>query len=118
MKNYKIFVDDEVIYTGVFTEVPENYRENLISCLDDWSAVLSKKSINELLYSLFYWYYQKKMYCSGCKNYFEADPKCEECDLELTSRFIHERNPDVDKILDCIGMITRVEVPNMRTSSD
>ncbi|NIU88887.1 MAG: hypothetical protein GWN56_16995 [Nitrosopumilaceae archaeon] len=110
MKKFQILVDDEIIYEGTFSEVPDHYRENLVSCLEEWSDVLGKKSINELIYSSFYWYKQQKMYCCNCCVFIEQGSECTDCGQQLENKFIHDRNTDVDRIFDCIGMITSIEV--------
>ena len=110
LKEFGIYVDNEIVYKGNFSEVPGLYRENLISSLDQWADTLSKKSLNELLYSSFYWYYKERLYCSSCKEFFDDGKKCEKCNFELVNKYFHDRNTSIDRIMDCIGMITRVAV--------
>jgi hypothetical protein len=110
LKEFEIYVDNEIVYKGNFSEVPSLYREQLISSIDQWADVLGKKSLNELLYSSFYWYYKKKLYCPDCKGFFDDETKCLDCNLELADRYFYDRNADIDRIMDCIGMITSVVV--------
>ena len=35
---------------------------------------------------------------------------CGDCDGEFSETFVHERNPGIDKIMMCIGLIDRVEM--------
>jgi hypothetical protein len=110
LKEFGIYVDSEIVYKGNFSEVPSLYRENLISSLEQWADILGNKSLNELLYSSFYWYYNKTLYCSSCKEFFDDEVKCLDCNLELANKYFYDRNANIDKIMDCIGMITRVTV--------
>jgi len=110
LKSFEIYVDNEIVYEGNFSEVPSLYRDNLISSLNEWANILGKSSLNEFLYSSFYWYYKKKGYCSNCKEFLDGEERCIKCNLGLVERYIYDRNANIDKILDCIGMITRVEV--------
>ncbi|NIP30732.1 MAG: hypothetical protein GTN59_09290 [Candidatus Dadabacteria bacterium] len=110
MKNFGIYVEDELIYKGDFSEVPAKYREGLISSLEEWADILGKKSINEFIYSSLYWYYEEKSYCNACEEFFDDEPNCANCDSGLIKKRIYDTNSKIDKILDCIGMITRVVV--------
>lgn len=110
LKQFGIYVDDVIIYKGNFSEVPEEHREKLINSLEEWADILGNKSINELIYSSLYWYYEEKFYCSQCKEFFDDESKCTDCSLDLIRKHHYDRNTNIDKILDCIGMITRVIV--------
>jgi len=110
LKKIEIYVDNEIIYQGTLAEIPSLYKESLISSLEQWADILGNKSLNELLYSSFYWYYKKTLYCSNCKEFFDDEVKCLDCDMELVNKYFYDRNANIDKIMDCIGMITRVAV--------
>ncbi len=107
---FTIYVENTVIYEGSFSEMPDEQREKLTSALLEWGDILGKKSINELLYSSFYWYLQKQYYCSGCDEFSESEDKCPCCDTDVEQKYVHNRNENIDKILDCIGMISRIEI--------
>jgi len=110
LKKIEIYVDNEIIYHGTLAEIPSLYKESLISSLEQWADTLGEKSLNELLYSSLYWYYKEKLYCSSCKEFFDDEVKCLDCNMELANKYFYDRNANIDKIMDCIGMITRVTV--------
>ncbi|GIW46481.1 MAG: hypothetical protein KatS3mg078_0358 [Deltaproteobacteria bacterium] len=107
----KIFVDDRVIYAGDLTEVPEEFREDIREAISEWAGSLDKRGLNELVYSLFAWYDKKGMYCESCNVWYEEDSTvCPVCRADLISRYIYERNRNLDLILTCVGMISKIEV--------
>ncbi len=109
---YKIYVDKDIIYDGDLSEVPEFYRENLESALKDWGDILSKRSLNELIYSSFYWYYQKEYSCRNCNIISDEKESCNTCGSEMHEKYLYGRNKNIDRIFDCVGMITSVEIIN------
>lgn len=109
---YKIYVDNDAIYTGNLSEVPVFYRGNLESALKDWGDILSKRSLNELIYSTFYWYFKKVKYCNNCETTAKESEICSKCGSDTFERYLHERNENIERIFDCIGMITSVDIMN------
>ena len=108
----KIYVDDDEIYSGDLSEIPEEFRDKVIGDIAEWADCLGKSGTNELLYSHLVWYNKKGSYCGKCDEMFEdsATEKCESCTSELEERFIYDRNDKIEQILRCIGMISRIEV--------
>ncbi|MGH7885304.1 MAG: hypothetical protein ACRENO_06375 [Thermodesulfobacteriota bacterium] len=112
-KQFTVFADNKIIYSGALNEVPVNLRSNLIEALSDWGDCLSKGGLNELIYSTLHWYKEKNFYCKECDLSFDDADCCENCGTSLKDQFIHKRNPEIDKILDCIGMINRVDIDEL-----
>ena len=110
INEYKIYVDKEIIYTGDLHELPELHRDSLVSAFTDWASVLSKGALNELIYSMLYWYHKTQMYCTSCNRFFDDGEKCSDCGSGLREKYLYDRNKEIDKILDCVGMITSVEI--------
>ena len=106
----RIYVEQEEIYAGDFAEVPERFRKGVIEAFSDWAGSLSKRGLNELVYSLFTWYEKKSNYCAVCRNWDEEKESCPVCGGELDELFVHERNKNLDMLLTCVGMISRIEV--------
>lgn len=108
----KIYVDEDEIYSGDLSEIPEQYRNRIISDISEWADSLGKRGVNELLYSHLSWYNKKELYCENCSAAVEDldEKKCGNCSEDARERYIYERNENIDKILTCIGMITRIEV--------
>lgn len=109
-KQFTVFADNKEIYKGSLTEVPEYLRNNLIEALTDWQDQLSKSGLNELVYSSLHWYTEKNFYCAKCDISSDINKTCEKCGSEMEEKFIHERDSEIDRLLDCIGMINRVEI--------
>jgi len=116
---FRVFVDDDVIYSGSFEEVPERYRRRLAEDLVTWADSLRVRSINELLYSHLAWYAKVLLRCAGCgwsdeswlnERQSREGVSCPSCGERLSVSRVHERREKLDRILSCIGMITRVEV--------
>ncbi len=107
----KLYVDDDEIYAGDFSEVPKDTRLKIIDDLSEWADCLSKGGLNELLYSHLSWYDDRSKYCESCAVYSdETEWECVVCGSLVVERFIHERNTKLDKILMCVGMISRIEI--------
>ncbi|MGE5446580.1 MAG: hypothetical protein ACM3SR_18600 [Ignavibacteriales bacterium] len=105
----KIYVDEEEIYSGDLTEVPEKFRERIKEGLANWADSLGRRGLNELVYSFFNWYNEKGMYCEMCDSWGDRE-KCSECGGKLKERFVYGRNKKLDLILTCVGIISRIEV--------
>lgn len=110
--NFKIFVNEDEIYSGDFSEVPERRRAALRQDLADWVDSLGRRGLNELIYSHLAWYEEKGLRCKGCGRAREsADAaRCASCGGELVEGYLHERNPKLDMIMTCAGMITEVRI--------
>ncbi|MEM7009002.1 MAG: hypothetical protein AAF462_07710 [Thermodesulfobacteriota bacterium] len=108
----KIFVDEDEIYSGNFSEVPQKFRNRIIDDISEWAECLGKSGTNELLYSHLIWYHEKGLYCESCEGMIEEAKidNCTQCQGELKEQFVYERSSEIDKILTCIGMISRIEV--------
>jgi hypothetical protein len=107
-----IYVDENEIYSGDLSEIPENFRNRVIGDIAEWADSLGKRGINELLYSHLVWYERRTKFCQSCEN-LEEDldmRECESCGAELKELYIHERNDKLDKIMTCIGMISKIQV--------
>lgn len=111
-KHFRVFVDEKEIYSGDLSEVPERFRKVIIEDLSEWAGSLGKRGLNELVYSHLTWYKEKGKYCVGCAYWYDEGENCSKCEASLINRFIYERNENLDMILTCIGMITKVEVSN------
>ncbi len=115
VKVYKIFVDDLEIYSGSFEEIPERFRSDVIEAFDEWGTVLTGRNLNEMIYSLLYWYEEKYFRCMECEKSFEdKKDRCVFCDGELKEFYKYEHNPKLTRIMECVGMITHAEIEQMR----
>lgn len=108
----KIYVDDDEIYSGDLSEIPEKFRARVVEDISEWAGCLGKSGVNELLYSHLVWYHKKGTYCSSCEIISEDSEieECDTCSAQLEERYIYERSEQIDIILTCIGMISRIEV--------
>ena len=106
----RIYVDEEEIYAGDLTEVPERFRKEITEAFTDWADSLGKRGLNELVYSLFTWYETKGVYCERCGTWDEEKEACPLCGARVNERFLYERNKKLDFLLTCVGMISRIEV--------
>jgi len=107
-----IYVDENKIYSGDLTEIPEKFRNRVIEDIAEWADSLGKRGINEMLYSHLVWYEKRGKFCQSCEN-LEEDldtGECESCGAELKERYIYERNDRLDKIMTCVGMISKIQV--------
>jgi len=107
----KIYVDDDEIYSGDLSEIPEKFRSRIARDIAEWAGSLGKRGVNELLYSHLIWYEKRGFFCKSCETYEDPDNiECSNCGSGLEEKYIYERNEKIDKILTCIGMISRIEV--------
>ena len=108
----KIFVDDDEIYSGDLGEIPEKFRARIIGDISEWAYCLGKSGTNELLYSHLVWYNKKGMYCEQCDVMHENTEieECETCEIEMQEQYIYDRDEKIDRILTCVGMISKIEV--------
>ncbi len=108
----KIYVDDDEIYSGDLSEIPEKFRDRIVEDISEWAYCLGKSGTNELLYSHLIWYNKKGSFCEQCEEMNEDVDmeKCEDCNSLLIEQYIYDRNEQIDKILTCIGMITKIDV--------
>lgn len=108
----KIYVDDDEIYSGDLSEIPDKFRDRIIWDVSEWADSLGKRGVNELLYSHLTWYDKRGLYCEPCSILNEDLDleQCNSCSGKLEERYLHERSEKIDKILTCIGMISRIEV--------
>lgn len=108
----KIYVDEDEIYSGDLSEIPENFRGRIVGDISEWADCLGKRGVNELLYSHLVWYEKKGLYCEGCGSLDDESEteKCNECGGELREKYLHDRSVEIDKIITCIGMISKIEV--------
>ena len=102
-------MDKEEIYSGDLNEVPEKFREGIKEALGDWADSLGRRGLNELVYSLFSWYNEKGTYCERCGSWADGG-KCSKCGERLKEQFLYVRNTQLDSVLTCIGMISRIEI--------
>lgn len=108
----KIYVDDDEIYSGSLSEIPDKFRGRIIWDISEWADSLGKRGVNELLYSHLTWYEKKVLYCESC-GILNEDldlKKCNSCSGDLKEKYLYERSEKIDKIMTCIGMISRIEV--------
>jgi len=107
-----IYVDENEIYSGDLTEIPEKFRNRVVDDIAQWADSLGKRGINELLYSHLVWYEKKAVLCEDCSKLHEDSDAsaCKECDGELREEYLYERNAKIDKIMTCIGMISKIQV--------
>ena len=108
--NFSIYVEEQQVYSGNFSEVPEEFRENIIEALNDWGEVLGKNGLNEMIFSLFTWYDQKLFECINCNEIFNRQTICDNCGEELTTKNKYDENKKISGLLDCVGMITHLEI--------
>jgi len=108
----KIYVDEDEIYSGDLSEIPEKLRNRVTGDIAQWADSLGKRGINELLYSHLVWYEKRDLYCESCAGLEEDSDtaQCKECDGELREEYLHERNAKIDTIMTCIGMISKIQV--------
>ena len=111
---FTIYVGEERIYSGPLEEIPDHYRENLVEAISEWGDCLSKSGFRELIYSSLHWYTLKTYYCGDCAKELDSGGSCGECGGDVSEDFAHERNPEIDRIMMCIGMIDRVEMETLR----
>ncbi len=107
---FKIYVDEDEIYSGGLTEVPDKFREGIVEDISEWADSLGKRGLNELLYSHLAWYEKKGFYCEKCDNWYEEYISCTKCKGVLKELYIYDRNDNLDMLFTCIGMITRIQV--------
>ena len=115
-----IYVDKNEIYSGDLSEIPEKFRNRAIGDIAEWADSLGKRGINELLYSHLSWYERKDLYCESCSKWNEDQDirECGGCGAELKERYIYERNTKLDKIMTCVGMISKIQVSNKTFITD
>ena len=107
----KIYVDKDEIYSGDLSEIPEKFRDRIVRDISEWADCLGKRGVNELLYSHLVWYEKRDSFCEACEAYEDLEiDNCSKCGTELTEQYIYDRNEKIDRILTCIGMITKIEV--------
>jgi len=107
----KIYVDNDEIYSGDLSEIPEKYRNRIIRDISEWADSLGKRGVNELLYSHLAWYEKRAPFCEDCNSYENSDViNCSNCSSEMQEKYTHDRNEKIDIILTCIGMISKIEV--------
>lgn len=108
----KIYVDEDEIYSGDLSEIPEQFRNRIISDISEWADSLGKSGVNELLYSHLTWYNKKELYCENCSAAVDdlEDRQCSICSAEAKERYSYQRNEKIDKILTCVGMISKIQV--------
>lgn len=108
----KIYVDSDEIYSGDLSEIPEEFRDRIVGDISEWADCLGKSGVNELLYSHLVWYNKKGSYCQQCDQISEDTEMvaCGTCATEVTEKFVYDRNDKIDRILTCIGMISKIEV--------
>lgn len=109
-KTFNIYVDADRIYSGNFSEVPSDHRNKIVEALIEWGEILGKGGLNEMIYSLFFWYNQKEFTCVECGMSYKNDSICVECGLELSERNKYDRNEKIDNLLNCVGMLTHMEI--------
>ena len=108
--NFRIYVEKEKIYSGNFSEVPDEYRENIVEALNEWGEVLGKNGLNEMIFSLFTWYNQIEYHCLKCDELYGKQAACRICGEELISKNKYEQNEKINGLLNCVGMITHLEI--------
>jgi len=110
----KIYVDNDEIYSGDLSEIPEKFRSRIIWDISEWADSLGKRGVNELLYSHLVWYDQRGLICQSCLATVEDldTSQCSGCGAEVKEGYLYERNAKIDKIMTCIGMISKIQVSN------
>ena len=110
----RVFVNEDEVYSGGFEEVPETYRKKIRRDLSEWSDRLGKTGLNELLYSHLSWYDAMDTYCMDCGEFRDggAGDSCGVCGSRLSMKYVHDRNKNLDLLMTCMGMISRVVVVN------
>lgn len=108
--NFKIFAENEVIYCGSFSELPKEDRKNIVEALDEWGEILSKGGLNEMIFSLLARYSQKQYECLQCETVVNNGSTCPDCGEMLSQKNVHPQNEKISLLLNCIGMITHLEV--------
>lgn len=119
----KIYVSEDEIYSGDLSEVPEQFRQKIISDLGEWASTLGKRGLNELVYSHLAWYEERGLFCGKCVKWVEEEAeeaeeaveaefegRCGTCGEKLGIRYIYQRNEKLDKIITCVGLISEVRV--------
>ncbi len=107
---FRIYVGEREIYSGHLDDVPDYYRKTLVEAISEWGECLSKSGFRELIYSSLHWYNLKTYFCAECERESEDAGSCGDCGGSFSEKFIHKRNPDIDKIMMCINLIDRVEM--------
>ena len=107
---FRIYVEQEQVYSGNFSEVPDEFRENIVEALNEWGEVLGKNGLNEMIFSLFTWYGQMQNMCESCDELFIHESVCSNCGEELISKNKYEQNKKISGLLNCVGMITHLEI--------
>jgi len=108
--NFRIYVEKENVYSGNFSEVPEEHREKIVEALNEWGEVLGKNGLNEMIFSLFTWYSQIEYLCRKCDELYGKQTVCGNCGEELISKNKYEQNHKISGLLNCVGMITHLEI--------
>jgi len=107
---FRIYAESDPIYYGNFSEVPSEHREKIVEALNNWGEILGKGGLNEMIYSLFFWYNQKEFICSKCEKTFKEDSLCSICGQQLSESDKYEHNEIIDNLLNSVGMLTRLEI--------
>ena len=107
---FRIFVEDELVYSGNFSEVPQEHRREIVEALNEWGEVLEKGGLNEMIFSLFTWYNQKQYECLKCGEIYNEYEVCLKCGEELVTKNKYQRNRKISALLNCTGMITHLEI--------
>jgi len=110
----KIYVNEDEVYSGDLSEVPEQFRHKIIDDLREWASTLGKRGLNELVYSHLAWYEERGLFCGKCGRWVEEEGepggRCGTCGDKLGIRYIYQRNEKLDKIITCVGHISEVRV--------
>ena len=109
-KIFNIYVDSDEVYSGNFSEVPSEHREKIVEALNEWGEILGKSGLNEMIYSLFFWYNEKEFFCVKCEITYKDGATCSDCGQELSELKKHEQNEKIDNLLNCVGMLTHLEI--------
>jgi len=108
--NFKIFVEDEIIYYGNFSELPQEHREKMVEALDEWGELLGKSGLNETIFSFLALCKQKQYECPECGKTGNKITTCPDCGDKIIQKDTSPQNEKISTLLNCIGMITHLEV--------
>lgn len=110
----KIYVNEDEVYSGDLSEVPERFRQKIIGDLREWASTLGKRGLNELVYSHLAWYEERGPFCGKCGKWVEEEGefegRCGTCGEKLGIRYTYQRNEKLDKIITCVGLISEIRV--------
>ncbi len=107
---FRIFVESDMVYFGDFSEFPQEQKERMVEALDEWGEVLGKSGLREMIFSLLAFYDQRQYECIKCRENSNENAVCPVCGEKMSFQSKYAKNEKISALLNCIGMITHLEI--------